>query len=84
VQKAQGRHRLSRRHRFEIVNLSRRLPGRFFVEIRFHLFALASRRMREGCKTCASDDLDAFCAKAIEEFAEGRHVGRQAAGRRGA
>ena len=30
------------------------------------------------------DDLDAFCAKAIEEFAEGRHVGRQAAARRGA
>jgi protease I len=30
------------------------------------------------------DDLDAFCAKAIEEFAEGRHVGRQAGVRRGA
>ena len=30
------------------------------------------------------DDLDAFCAKAIEEFAEGRHVGRQGAVRRGA
>ncbi|HEU4542889.1 MAG TPA: type 1 glutamine amidotransferase domain-containing protein [Jiangellaceae bacterium] len=25
------------------------------------------------------DDLDAFCAKAIEEFAEGRHEGQQAA-----
>jgi protease I len=25
------------------------------------------------------DDLDAFCAKAIEEFAEGRHEGQRAA-----
>jgi protease I len=27
------------------------------------------------------DDLPAFCAKAIEEFAEGRHLGRRAQGR---
>ena len=28
------------------------------------------------------DDLDAFCAKAIEEFAEGRHAGRRSAAQR--
>jgi hypothetical protein len=40
-QEAQGRHGLRRRHRFEIVKLSRGLSGHLRMEIRVHLQTLA-------------------------------------------